>query len=145
MRDFLLQVQEEITQGLASAFIERKHWNAYDPNLIAEALFAAANIFSALKLVFIFSINPYLGPLQISLGKSIDNTFDKGFLIRFEFVFCNILVLNKERPTIELLSLWATWVQAESLFMSHLGKHLVKDSKGQFLQASDYSQDRKEE
>ena len=61
--------------GLPSAHIERKNWNAYDPNLIAEALFAAANIFSALKLVYIFSINPYLGPLQISLGESRSVSF----------------------------------------------------------------------
>ena len=33
--------------------------------LISEGLFAAANIFSNLKLVYIFSVNPYLGPLQV--------------------------------------------------------------------------------
>jgi len=63
------QVQEEISLGLPSAHITRGDWAAYDPNLIAEALFAAANTFSTLKLVYIFSINPYLGPLQISLGE----------------------------------------------------------------------------
>lgn len=57
--------------GLPSAQLQRGDWNAYDPNLIAEALFAAANTFSTLKLVYIFSINPYLGPLQISLGRSM--------------------------------------------------------------------------
>ena len=31
----------------------------------AQGLFAAANIFSSLKLVYIFSVNPYLGPLQV--------------------------------------------------------------------------------
>ena len=30
-----------------------------------QGLFAAANIFSSLKLVYIFSVNPYLGPLQV--------------------------------------------------------------------------------
>lgn len=50
---------------------QRKDWNAYDPNLIAEALFAAANIFSSLKLIYIFTVNPHLGPLQISLGRMI--------------------------------------------------------------------------
>jgi len=44
---------------------------AHDPYLIAEALFAAANTFSTLKLVYIFTINPYLGPLQISAGKIV--------------------------------------------------------------------------
>ena len=34
-------------------------------NTRAQGLFAAANIFSSLKLVYIFSVNPYLGPLQV--------------------------------------------------------------------------------
>ena len=32
-----------------------------------QGLFAAANIFSSLKLVYIFSVNPYLGPLQVEM------------------------------------------------------------------------------
>ena len=35
--------------------------NAY----LFQGLFATANIFSSLKLVYIFSVNPYLGPLQV--------------------------------------------------------------------------------
>ena len=35
-------------------------------SLHCQGLFAAANIFSSLKLVYIFSVNPYLGPLQVS-------------------------------------------------------------------------------
>lgn len=65
------QVQKEIQENKASAQLERKDWNAYDPNLIAESLFAAANIFSSLKLIYIFTVNPHLGPLQISLGRMI--------------------------------------------------------------------------
>jgi hypothetical protein len=34
--------------------------------LFFQGLFAAANIFSSLKLVYIFSVNPYLGPLQVT-------------------------------------------------------------------------------
>ena len=37
-------------------------------NQMFQGLFAAANIFSSLKLVYIFSVNPYLGPLQVSTG-----------------------------------------------------------------------------
>ena len=37
-------------------------------NPMFQGLFAAANIFSSLKLVYIFSVNPYLGPLQVSTG-----------------------------------------------------------------------------
>ena len=36
-----------------------------------KGLFAAANIFSNLKLVYIFSVNPYLGPLQVSLSRMV--------------------------------------------------------------------------
>ncbi|KAK3099549.1 hypothetical protein FSP39_006161 [Pinctada imbricata] len=64
-------VQKEIAENNPNALAERKDWNPYDPNLIAEALFAAANIFSSLKLIYIFTVNPHLGPLQISLGRMI--------------------------------------------------------------------------
>jgi len=49
----------------------RDKWDAYDPNLISEGLFAAANIFSSLKLIYIFTVNPHLGPLQITLGRMV--------------------------------------------------------------------------
>ncbi|XP_052795116.1 transient receptor potential-gamma protein-like isoform X1 [Mya arenaria] len=67
-----LQVQKERELGRTEqANLQRREWDAYDPNLIAEALFAAANIFSCLKLIYIFTVNPHLGPLQISLGRMI--------------------------------------------------------------------------
>ena len=49
----------------------REEWQAYDPYLIAEGLFGAGMISSFLKIVQILSINPHLGPLQISLGRMI--------------------------------------------------------------------------
>ena len=52
-------------------YLPRHHWFVLDPYLLAEALFAAGLISSFLKLVNIFSINPHLGPLQVSLGKMI--------------------------------------------------------------------------
>jgi transient receptor potential cation channel subfamily C protein 4 len=52
-------------------YVRRRDWNAWDPTLISEGIFAAANIFSSLKLVYIFTINPHLGPLQISLGRMV--------------------------------------------------------------------------
>lgn len=54
-----------------TANLPRERWDAFDPILLAEGLFAAANIFSSLKLVYIFSVNPHLGPLQISLGRMV--------------------------------------------------------------------------
>ena len=63
-----------------------------------QGLFAAANIFSSLKLVYIFSVNPYLGPLQvremISVWKNKNNVFmfffvnfpDANSFYQFKFV-----------------------------------------------------------
>ena len=68
-----------------SSEVAREHWHAYDPTLLSEGLFAAATIFSALKLVYIFSVNPYLGPLQISLGRM---TID---ILRFSWIYMLVL------------------------------------------------------
>src|SRR6218665_1590151 len=67
-----IQVKEEIRKGQPElAHAPREQWDAYDPTLISEGLFAAANIFSSLKLIYIFPVNPLLGPLQISLGRMV--------------------------------------------------------------------------
>ena len=68
---FFFQVQEELRTGNPAAHLNREHWDTWDPMLISEGLFAAANIFSNLKLVYIFSVNPYLGPLQVSLSRMV--------------------------------------------------------------------------
>lgn len=60
-----LQQRAEIEMNPSAALIPRENWSDFDPQLIAEGLFAAANVFSALKLVHLFSINPHLGPLQV--------------------------------------------------------------------------------
>lgn len=60
-----LQQRAEITNDSMAALVPRENWSDFDPQLIAEGLFAGANIFSALKLIHLFSINPHLGPLQV--------------------------------------------------------------------------------
>ncbi|KAJ6222598.1 hypothetical protein RDWZM_001143 [Blomia tropicalis] len=65
------RTQTEIQSGLTTYAYQRELWDDYDPILLSEGLFATANIFSSLKLVYIFSVNPYLGPLQISLGRMV--------------------------------------------------------------------------
>ena len=40
-------------------------------NKLSEGIFEAANILSSLKVVYMFTINSHLGPLQISLGRAI--------------------------------------------------------------------------
>ncbi|XP_022708485.1 transient receptor potential-gamma protein-like [Varroa jacobsoni] len=80
-----LQVQKEIAQNTGTAYLPRENWDAWDPILIAEGLFATANIFSSLRLVYIFSVNPHLGPLQISLGRMVID------IVKFFFVYTLVL------------------------------------------------------
>ena len=49
----------------------REEYHPFDPMLLSEGLFGVGMISSYMKLIHIFSINPYLGPLQVSLGKMI--------------------------------------------------------------------------
>ncbi|KAI3383674.1 hypothetical protein SNEBB_009258 [Seison nebaliae] len=66
------RVSRELKSGEnLTAHAPRKDWDSWEPTLIAEGIFAAANVFSSLKLVYIFTINPHLGPLQISLGRMV--------------------------------------------------------------------------
>ncbi|PIK61211.1 putative transient-receptor-potential-like protein-like [Apostichopus japonicus] len=48
--------------------ISRENWPKDDPTLLAEGIFSIANVFSFARIIFLFQANPYLGPLQISLG-----------------------------------------------------------------------------
>ncbi|XP_064119296.1 transient-receptor-potential-like protein isoform X2 [Macrobrachium nipponense] len=80
-----IQQNQEIARNPQTAFIPREEWDTFDPQLISEGLFSAANILSALKLVHIFSINPYLGPLQISLGRMVID------IVKFFFIYTLVL------------------------------------------------------
>ncbi len=86
-------MQREVWQGKApdEIWIPREQWKSFDPHLLAEGdkvsqaddieivanlvqfigMFGAGMISSFLKVIHIFSINPYLGPLQVSLGKMV--------------------------------------------------------------------------
>ena len=63
-------VSLEMNAGI-DPYLPREEWHAYDPYLISEGLFGAGMISSYLKIVQILSVNPHLGPLQISLGRMI--------------------------------------------------------------------------
>ncbi|KZC04354.1 Transient receptor potential-gamma protein, partial [Dufourea novaeangliae] len=81
------RVQKEMESQEAGTVIElqREQWDTWDPMLISEGLFSAANIFSSLKLVYIFSVNPHLGPLQVSLSRMVMDIM--------KFFFLYVLVL----------------------------------------------------
>ncbi|KOC68495.1 Transient-receptor-potential-like protein [Habropoda laboriosa] len=80
-----LQQRSEISHDPMAALVPRETWSDFDPQLIAEGLFAGANIFSALKLIHLFSINPHLGPLQISLGRMVID------IVKFFFIYTLVL------------------------------------------------------
>ncbi|XP_072756146.1 transient receptor potential-gamma protein isoform X2 [Anoplolepis gracilipes] len=81
------RVQKENEGQAPGSLIElqREQWDTWDPMLISEGLFSAANIFSSLKLVYIFSVNPHLGPLQVSLSRMVVDIM--------KFFFLYVLVL----------------------------------------------------
>ncbi|KAL3314587.1 hypothetical protein Ciccas_006795 [Cichlidogyrus casuarinus] len=68
------------------AVMDRERWDPYDPMLISECLFAAANILSTLKLIYTFTVSPQLGPLQISLARMIND------IVKFFCVYTLVLV-----------------------------------------------------
>uniref|UniRef100_A0A8C6NSQ2 Short transient receptor potential channel 1 n=1 Tax=Nothobranchius furzeri TaxID=105023 RepID=A0A8C6NSQ2_NOTFU len=51
--------------------LERKNWDAFHPILVAEGLFAFANVLSYLRLFFMYTTSSILGPLQISMGQML--------------------------------------------------------------------------
>ncbi|XP_051533407.1 short transient receptor potential channel 5-like [Myxocyprinus asiaticus] len=66
--------------------LPRVEWEMWHPTLIAEALFAIANIFSSLRLISLFTANSHLGPLQISLGRMLLD------ILKFLFIYCLVLL-----------------------------------------------------
>ncbi|XP_034946902.1 transient receptor potential-gamma protein isoform X2 [Chelonus insularis] len=81
------RVQKENEGQMPGSIVElqREQWDTWDPMLISEGLFSAANIFSSLKLVYIFSVNPHLGPLQVSLSRMVMD------IMKFFFLFVLVL------------------------------------------------------
>ncbi|XP_059469179.1 transient-receptor-potential-like protein [Neocloeon triangulifer] len=65
--------------------LPRTQWPNNDPTLIAEGVFAVANVFSFARIIYLFQTNPHLGPLQISLGCMIID------IAKFLFIFFLVL------------------------------------------------------
>ncbi|KAM7542787.1 hypothetical protein Aperf_G00000009328 [Anoplocephala perfoliata] len=55
------------------SFLDRSKWDGYDPIFVSEGLFAVARTFAILKHIHLFSVSPHLGPLQISLGRMLND------------------------------------------------------------------------
>uniref|UniRef100_A0A3Q2DQQ2 Short transient receptor potential channel 1 n=1 Tax=Cyprinodon variegatus TaxID=28743 RepID=A0A3Q2DQQ2_CYPVA len=92
---------------------ERKNWDAFHPILVAEGLFAFANVLSYLRLFFMYTTSSILGPLQISMGQMLQE-FGK---------FLGLFLLVLFSFTIGLTQLY--------------GKDYVKDSKDQIKPSKD--------
>ncbi|KAL4098316.1 hypothetical protein QTP88_022950 [Uroleucon formosanum] len=60
-----------ITQG--SDDLDRKYWPWMDPQLVAESLFTMATVMAYLRLLFLCQLNYYIGPMQVSLGKVLQD------------------------------------------------------------------------
>uniref|UniRef100_A0A8C7FY12 Transient receptor potential cation channel, subfamily C, member 4a n=1 Tax=Oncorhynchus kisutch TaxID=8019 RepID=A0A8C7FY12_ONCKI len=69
-----------------SGFRARNEWQMWHPTLVAEAVFAIANIFSSIRLISLFTANSHLGPLQISLGRMLLD------ILKFLFIYCLVLL-----------------------------------------------------
>ncbi|XP_015173876.1 PREDICTED: transient receptor potential-gamma protein isoform X4 [Polistes dominula] len=82
---YRVQKENEAQEPGFQVELQREQWDTWDPMLISEGLFSAANIFSSLKLVYIFSVNPHLGPLQVSLSRMVMDIM--------KFFFLYVLVL----------------------------------------------------
>ncbi|KAM4718908.1 short transient receptor potential channel 1 isoform 2-T3 [Anableps anableps] len=92
---------------------ERKNWDAFHPILVAEGLFAFANVLSYLRLFFMYTTSSILGPLQISMGQMLQE-FGK---------FLGLFLLVLFSFTIGLTQLY--------------GKDHVKDTKDQMKPSKD--------
>ncbi|XP_052834096.1 short transient receptor potential channel 7 [Octopus bimaculoides] len=64
---------------------DRYYWNKDDPENVAEALFAVANILSFARISYILPANATLGPLQISIGRMVKE------ILKFFLLFCLVL------------------------------------------------------
>ena len=57
-------------------------WDAYNPVLVADALFSIAKVASFLRMISLTVVNKDVGPMQISLGGMITD------ISKFLFIFC---------------------------------------------------------
>ncbi|MBN3272603.1 TRPC1 protein, partial [Polyodon spathula] len=87
---------------VSTLFLVEKDWDAFHPTLVAEGLFAFANVLSYLRLFFMYTTSSVLGPLQISMGQMLQD-FGK-FLGLFLLVLISFTIgltqlYDKDRAT----------------------------------------------
>ncbi len=103
--------------------LPRSLWVAEEPMLISEALFAVANVFSFARIVYLFQTNPYLGPLQISLGCMLID------IAKFCFIF--FLILSSFSIGLAQLY-WYYDPTMTSCTVNHFGERVCTKNPGAF-------------
>ncbi|XP_050396877.2 short transient receptor potential channel 7 isoform X1 [Patella vulgata] len=69
---------------------DRFYWDAFDPINLSEGLFAIANILSFARISYLLPANESLGPLQISLGRMLNDIAK--FITLFVFVMVAFMI-----------------------------------------------------
>ncbi|XP_070565527.1 short transient receptor potential channel 4-like [Ptychodera flava] len=64
----------------------RTEWSQLDPTLLAECVNAVANVISVVRFLRVMVINEYVGPLQISVGRMMND------IMKFMFIFALVWV-----------------------------------------------------
>uniref|UniRef100_A0A8C1D942 Short transient receptor potential channel 1 n=1 Tax=Cyprinus carpio carpio TaxID=630221 RepID=A0A8C1D942_CYPCA len=64
-------LEDFLEESRNQTFHSEKNWDAFHPLLVAEGLFAFANVLSYLRLFFMYTTSSILGPLQISMGQML--------------------------------------------------------------------------
>lgn len=65
---------------------DREEWNGWDPTIVAEGAFTVATIIVFLRILHLFTIFQFLGPLQMAIGKVLLD-IGKFFILYFWVVF----------------------------------------------------------
>ncbi|XP_048839417.1 short transient receptor potential channel 6-like isoform X2 [Brienomyrus brachyistius] len=70
--------------------LARNKWLPSDPQIVSEALYAVAVVLSFSRIAYILPANESLGPLQISLGRTVKDIFK--FMVIFILVFLAFMI-----------------------------------------------------
>lgn len=73
-------------QSTVFMFTQRKYWDAYEPTLIGEAIYAIATMFAFGRIMFFFQIFSGIGPLQLSFSRMFRD------IINFFLIFLTVLM-----------------------------------------------------
>ncbi len=124
---FLCPLCLQFKNAEVEPLVERKNWDAFHPLLVAEGLFAFANVLSYLRLFFMYTTSSILGPLQVTTTSSVCTSFPfsaptNGVFNHWSFFFCYVMPSgrtdNTERQRVLSFFLCISSVLQMSVFNS---------------------------